>query len=469
MADLELPQDLDKSLNDKSGFRHIDLNPQTEVRLLRISHAEGDIRPRYALETAALADLTSTRYRALSYTWGLATTATDVYEITVNDQAFYVRRNLFGFLQTVTAKRVSGLFFIDAICINQLSAPEREAQVQAMASIFRNADEVIGWLGIPSQRGLEDIRALAQATRISSTKWGAAEWAGFRRLAYHRYWTRMWIVQEVLLAASMTIWCGFFVFPISLFGNTLSSSADSTVGADKQGRPAASKSYAAKLQSPAHIIINHRTRQLLHDAKQDPLAQGTHVGTMDEMLMLVRKPHTVVTLYQSRIPDRLHEILHKFGSLECSDKRDRLYGLLGLMQEHTRARIKPDYGRGIDYAYRQALKIGFEELISERLPFPSWDHRDRQRGAYLRYFCDARDAFGIPDVQSVTILREVLGEITYKDTGLGPLLDSQFIPGSNEATIYADLRHTFRVPEEDVVAGDWLLTRLRERRTVTRL
>ncbi|ETR98561.1 heterokaryon incompatibility, partial [Trichoderma reesei RUT C-30] len=86
-------------------------------------------------------------YRALSYTWGAATSPEHVRTIRVSDQDFVVRQNLFDFLCSAAARKEEGLFFIDAICINQLDLDERQAQVQSMALIYRRATAVISWLG----------------------------------------------------------------------------------------------------------------------------------------------------------------------------------------------------------------------------------------------------------------------------------------------------------------------------------
>ncbi|EHK18317.1 uncharacterized protein TRIVIDRAFT_131892, partial [Trichoderma virens Gv29-8] len=86
-------------------------------------------------------------YRALSYTWGKATSADDLQTIRVNNQEYFVRQNLFDFLASAAARKEHGLFFVDAVCINQLDYDERQAQVQAMGLVYSRATSVISWLG----------------------------------------------------------------------------------------------------------------------------------------------------------------------------------------------------------------------------------------------------------------------------------------------------------------------------------
>ncbi len=162
----------------------------------------------------------------------------------------YVRQNLYDFLTVAGAARAEGLFFIDAICINQLSDSEKESQVQEMARIFRNADQVIAWLGLPSNEHLSHVRALAGTRGRRPEAWTAAQWAGFKYLSYHRYWTRTWIVQEVLLAASMVIWCGRYTFPLSLFRSDVHArDSAAKIKVDEAGRPSTMKHDSVRLRS----------------------------------------------------------------------------------------------------------------------------------------------------------------------------------------------------------------------------
>ncbi|KAI1249189.1 hypothetical protein MGN70_008799 [Eutypa lata] len=480
--------DLDKEINRRKNFTHPPIDTRRQIRLLRISLPEeedddddtayGNLPQQpiaatdahYTIEVVDVADLHRTRYRALSYIWGPAQAPDDVREIHIGgngggQQPFAVRRNLADFLATAAGKRVAGLFFVDAVCIDQLCHAEREAQVQLMERVFRNADEVVAWLGRldddDDDGDADNVRALARA--ISDEKgnygitrdgcgccsrprrrrrpedWTAIEWAGFRYLSYHAYWGRIWIVQEIQLASHATVWCGFFTFPLSLFGTSPSSSSPSSrhaplirFGAD--GRPWTSQGPGARARSPAETIVTHRLRLVLRPAR-DPLFSGT----LDEMTTAVASSGGTVVFetYQSRVPDLLHQIVRKFGGLACSDPRDRLYGLLGLLHERSRALITPDYSRGVDHAVYQALRAGLLEIHREQWPVLGGastatttadiyygggagrgyvDGEDKICGSdCLAYYCDVRDAFGIPDSRAAALLRRVLDELDFRN------------------------------------------------------
>lgn len=448
--------ELDRILNRKSGFKYPaadQFDARKHVRLLRISPGERDQPLSYSLEIVLLKHLRHIHYRALSYTWGHAHSIDDIREIRVDGQEFFVRRNLFDFLDTASAKGEHRLFFVDAICINQLDHCERQSQVQEMARIFRNANKVIAWLGLPGPAQLDNVRALhALRTKAKNcTAWTASQWAGFQYLSYHRYWSRIWIVQEVLLASRMRVWCGSFTFPLALFDDTTQTlPAPKTKVADN-GRPATVVSALSRLRSPAATVVMHRLRHVLLPAR-DALEQGTKIGTLEEMRRDLRSPYTVAKAFQSRTSNLLHQVMRKFGRLESSDPRDKLYGLLGMLDESSGARVEPDYTKGVSYAYYQALKIGLWELYCDRGVVASPNRRE-SHGTYLGYYCDTRDAFGMADGESVSILRQVLGELrlqtVLQDAVAEVQWQQQYIWRDAEVSVFPDFKQLLAHGEEN--------------------
>jgi Heterokaryon incompatibility protein (HET) len=448
--------ELDRILNGKSGFKYpaVDqFDARKHVRLLRISPGERDQPLSYSLEIVFLEHLHHIHYRALSYTWGHAHSIDDIREIRIDGQEFFVRRNLFDFLNTASAKGEHWLFFIDAICINQLDHRERQFQVQEMARIFRNANEVIAWLGLPGSAQLDNVRALhAFPIKVKNcTAWTASQWAGFRYLSYHRYWSRIWVVQEVLLASRMRVWCGAFTFPLALFDNTSHMLPSPKTKVADNGRPATVVSALSRLRSPAETVVTHRLRHVLLPAR-DVLEQGTKVGTLEEMRRDLQSPYTVVKTFQSRTPNLLHQVMRKFGRLESSDPRDKLYGLLGMLDESSAARVEPDYTKGVSYAYYQALKIGLWELYCDRKVVAFPDQRESD-GMYLGYYCDTRDAFGMADGESVSILRQVLSELRFQtilqDAVAEVQWQQQFIWRDAEISVFSDFKQLLAHAEEN--------------------
>ncbi|CZR62989.1 uncharacterized protein PAC_12886 [Phialocephala subalpina] len=434
-----MDEELDKTLNRKGGFKYIAIDAKQQCRLLRISHDQTCQTPIYSLEVVSLEDLPSTNYKALSYTWGHAHTLANIRKIQINAQPFLIRRNLFDFLSTATTRHETGLFFIDAICINQLDLCERESQVREMTRIYRNADEVIAWLGLPVSEQVGNVRALSKTSRSDCASWTGEEWAGFKYLSYQKFWSRIWIVQEVLLASSMSVWCGPFTFPLSLFGGTSGTHPSHELGVATNGRPSTVVDYTSRLSSPAEIITTHRLRYVPRPLR-DPLAQGTIVGTMDETKRDLKKATEAIVTYQSPIADLLYQLIRKFRKLECSDPRDRLYGFLGILNEKSRAKVDVDYEKDVSYAYYQALKIGLQELYAERgvVVIPE------RSTTYIAYYCDVRDAFGIEDRESLKILRLVLDEVQFQtrlqDAVFETQWEQQFVLQDSVIQVHPDLK-----------------------------
>ncbi|OTA58833.1 HET-domain-containing protein, partial [Hypoxylon sp. EC38] len=406
---------LDKVLNSDNGFNHVPINAKTQVRFLRLSSHCASLRcMQYSLEAFDISELPSAQYIALSYTWGHATSIDDIHEIEIDGQPFFVRRNLFNFLETTAGKGESGLFFVDAICINQLDGVERTYQVREMARVYRNATKVIAWLGIPeSAHELANVRSLGQTKdRADCATWTAEQWEGFKYLSYHPYWSRVWIVQEVLLAQSMEIWCWYFTFPLFLFaGGTYTALRFPEVRFSEEGRPRSVVDAVSYSCSPAERIITHRTRHVLRPIK-DPLAQGTAVGTLEEITAGLMRPYMVAETYQSLVPDLIHEVVRKFGILNCSDPRDKFYGFLGVLKDSSRAKVNPDYNMPVSYAYRQALKVGLVEIGGGYWARSYVKRPERVYSTSISYYCNARDAFGMDDTESMSILQEVISELS---------------------------------------------------------
>jgi len=86
----------------------------------------------------------TTRFEALSYTWGAAEPS---HTIMVNGIRFSVRENLENALRHLRDKTRRRRLWVDAVCINQLDVEKRATQVMQMGQIYRNAEQVLIWLG----------------------------------------------------------------------------------------------------------------------------------------------------------------------------------------------------------------------------------------------------------------------------------------------------------------------------------
>lgn len=168
---------------------------------------------------------TSPPYEALSYAWGPKNYA----DILLNGALYAIRQNLWDFLDRASEKSITradgsdtyeaGYLWIDQICIDQLSTQEKNQQVSRMSNTFEHATRVVIWLG----RGTDgtDCRVpvtfvdmkLAQQPyyekgRLIYSPPSIAEIEVFDMLFSQPYWTRLWIIQEIVLAKTLLICLG---------------------------------------------------------------------------------------------------------------------------------------------------------------------------------------------------------------------------------------------------------------------
>ncbi|KAH7080632.1 heterokaryon incompatibility [Paraphoma chrysanthemicola] len=156
------------------------------------------------------------KFTALSYTWGDELPEYDIL-VTSGDHTgwFSVRQNLYDFLQQRVQEH-SPLYWIDQICINQNDDDEKGHQVNQMAELYNSATNVEVWLG-PGFEGSDRVMDLiARGGQIDYSQQAVP---GFRVSRQDQrdlgsaiqdfvdlpYWSRLWIIQEMVLSRSMSI------------------------------------------------------------------------------------------------------------------------------------------------------------------------------------------------------------------------------------------------------------------------
>lgn len=234
------------SSNNALHYEDLDADKK-QFRLLRILPNAGQVS--CELRIASIDD-SEEKWKALSYRWG---TEQATHEIHINDRPFLVRPNLYTYLKqraesiskTEYDDPSSRWLFVDAICINQSNAQEKGTQVRLMSKIYGRASEVIVYLPVEEvyhepmaselnafheadeQMGVNrNIFTLFTAEGIFEPQYGSFKdrWGPRRkrkvpedrnpmRLLRDEYWSRLWIVQEVLMAKEARIHFGQYSFP----------------------------------------------------------------------------------------------------------------------------------------------------------------------------------------------------------------------------------------------------------------
>ncbi|CZR56700.1 uncharacterized protein PAC_06589 [Phialocephala subalpina] len=126
-------------------FEHAPLIGESSIRLVALESGAEDDPIRCSLAYTSLDD--EPEYEALSYVWGDPAITTPIF---LDGKLFDVTINLHGALHNLRNSEHDSpprLLWIDAICINQRDVQERNHQVQRMGDIYTGVMTVIIWLG----------------------------------------------------------------------------------------------------------------------------------------------------------------------------------------------------------------------------------------------------------------------------------------------------------------------------------
>lgn len=116
---------------------------------------------------------------------------------------------------------------MDAICIDQKNTGERSHQVSMMRDIYSRAESVAIYFGgdkgedvdTPAGRLMERLSdERFRARKAVSDNWGGGfDYHGINDLFGQPYWSRIWVIQEVLLARKAEIILGNASIPLHEF------------------------------------------------------------------------------------------------------------------------------------------------------------------------------------------------------------------------------------------------------------
>jgi len=186
-------------------------------------------------------------YDALSYTWAseLPSAKANVSGSAISGSDFVAEielgGNLASALNHLRYEDKSRVLWIDAICINQKDAAERNIQVKRMGSIYSFAQRVVVWLGPEgedSTHALSKLQSIAMQVELtidnslhatpgaSKPDWyhpfspshrdefDDRTWPSLKSLFNRAWFSRVWVTQEVALANRFAVLhCGAYYLP----------------------------------------------------------------------------------------------------------------------------------------------------------------------------------------------------------------------------------------------------------------
>ena len=172
-------------------------------------------------------------YEALSYVWG---DDSEPGEIQCENERFVITKNLSAALIQLRQPNSQRILWIDQLCVDQRNLAERSSQVNMMGNIFKQARQVICWLGpdLNNEANLarETIQDLANSPlqkhedgmgklcggfgkitdefledmQLPCTT--SPKWQALNHLIRCPYFERVWIMQEVELASAKSLLWG---------------------------------------------------------------------------------------------------------------------------------------------------------------------------------------------------------------------------------------------------------------------
>lgn len=311
-------------------------------------------------------------YRALSYVWypepqsGSPSVPTGIVNGIPNQSErlwtptgpINITPNLKAALQHLRQKNEALTLWVDSVCIQQHDNKEKALQIRLLPHIFQRATSVFAYLGkdSQSQRAIETLMQIRAKDALKDwpkflppvpASWNARAtplptdpvWNDIRVFFHNQWFRRAWIVQEVVLAASVRIVCGKWIMD----WNDLLSATET-------------------------IDREHRS----NDTSSDVLPWE---------FFLELAQHREWEARQTRWA--LINLLESFRYLDSTLKRDRLFALLGFASDGANAAFEPDYDAPLEVVVRRfagafikqgkVLQLLYQAgLGSHPSRFPSW-------------------------------------------------------------------------------------------------
>lgn len=296
------------------------------IRLLRVHQVSVGNTSRLVLNLwEADIDDVKHQYDAVSYVWGDDEPSQEVW---IDGNRLLVRQNIWRFLVHLSIHMMlqECPLWIDCISINQASTFEKNAQVQVMSTIFRNARRVLIWLGDDSEVSELSVIGQSFSREDNAIDWDCMSKALDLRLSenfdYLRsltsifdniYFTRLWMVQEVTLALQPRIICG------------------------------------KSLLDASSILSMISLRQTVID--QIHKDSGSDQGASARKRTYFNQAQLMMFKGSSPVRPSLVDFLPLTWFHKCRDSRDKIYAILGI----SKVEIAVNYNNTVESLFWEAL------------------------------------------------------------------------------------------------------------------
>jgi hypothetical protein len=263
-----------------------------------------------------------------------------------------IPKNLLNALHALRSATHSRLIWADAVCINQMDFEEKSHQVAMMCQIYGTVDNVTVYLGQPTERteeGMLSLQRLMDYQEPEVPPWSETALPNVEMcltdILSRTWFTRIWTVQEAMLAQHTTLMCG--QYQVSWRGDLRTLKA-------------------IIFRIKAAVISPHYT------------LGGRHTSTLDwspflsvlETQMRQAARREGVTIQRNQL-----DLAFDFRHRHSGDPRDKFYAILGIIENDRGASLQfvPDYNLSLEEVYRNfAAEIqrigGIEDIRSTGRP-----------------------------------------------------------------------------------------------------
>jgi hypothetical protein len=341
---------------------------RNEFRLLHLNPALRDEDELSCYFTVALLDKTAD-FEALSYVWGAVDDTLPLnigrrpHGIITTIQAIFqclglrpfglqkqITRNLHSALRHLRLKDKERVLWVDALCINQSDNLERGHRVSRMSSIYGQASRVVVWLSEGwdgSDLAMDFLEQLGQDAdlhldpsripyvTVSGLTLESSELREHLiRIFAVAWWKRTWTVQEFVLARDLVFQCNKRLLSRELM-------------------------YYAR-----ENFWKHKDRC----CDGIPLGQRHPAFGLSVSAGFI-KPARLDYIIKTRSNCSVLAAVATFSTQEATDRRDRIYGMLGLGTGQYASLIEPDYDLSAEQicetlAVSSAERTGTLEFLS---------------------------------------------------------------------------------------------------------
>jgi hypothetical protein len=334
---------------DRGAYTYTPLE-RGHIRLMNLEPALDSHAPiRFSFHKDQLSDLEA-RYEAMSYTWGEPKLIFPLY--IENGTKVFVTQNLDCALRGVRLPTSSRTLWADAICINQNDNDEKALQIPMMAHIFRGANRVLAWVGggQDEERGMQLLNRLSRTSAqnpdtqlqnlyshvpsLDETSLDTyLERRPIRDFLSLPWFTRLWIIQEVVFNLDVTLLCG------------------------------ASEITWVRLVTALRVLYDNliQTTSFIGNEKIEALRI---IGRLWKRHCMINEPQAQSSTTPSQ--DSILDLVERFRLYGCSDARDRIFALYNMangLRETELPRFIYDIGSSNQqYVY---MKIDYSLNIEE--------------------------------------------------------------------------------------------------------